>query len=100
VQVYSYVLAFEVLDNLPHDCVVKKEGSTDWMEVVVEKEPSGGLQLSERPLQDPLIQKVLTSAWWDKPGLSTTQCHAMLSVVGSDGRSMWTRHVLDDLKLS
>jgi Putative S-adenosyl-L-methionine-dependent methyltransferase len=72
VQAYSYVLAFEVLDNLPHDCVVKQTGNAEWLEVTVEKKPSGRLQLIERPLQDSLIQNVLKSARWDKAGVSTT----------------------------
>lgn len=76
-QVYSYVLAFEVLDNLPHDCVVKREGSDEWLEVTVQHEASmpGSFHLSERPLQDPLIHKVLMSAQWNKAGVATSSGH-------------------------
>lgn len=67
------MLAFEVLDNLPHDCVVRQVGSADWQEVTVEREPSGSLHLSERPLHDPLIRQVLGSAQWDKAGSVSPQ---------------------------
>lgn len=70
-QVYSYVLAFEVLDNLPHDCVVQHEDQEEWMEVTVEQEAHGSLRLSERQLQDELIKTVLTSAHWGKTGMIT-----------------------------
>ena len=70
-QVYSYVLAFEVLDNLPHDCVVQREDQEEWREVTVEQEAHGSLRLSERQLQDELIKTVLTSAHWGKTGMIT-----------------------------
>ena len=67
-QAYTYVLAFEVLDNLPHDCVVRRAPGGEWQEVTVERGPSGARQLGERRLQDELICDVLGAAQWSQPG--------------------------------
>ena len=73
---YSYVLAFEVLDNLPHDCVVRHGSGGEWQEVTVELAPSGARQLGERPLQDSLIREVLAGAQWNKAGAGCSRVTA------------------------
>ncbi|DAZ92553.1 TPA: hypothetical protein N0F65_012783 [Lagenidium giganteum] len=57
-----YFLAMEVLDNLPHDKVVLRDGQ--WLETIVrlgDGAAPGALSLQEgtRPLQDPLIRQTL-----------------------------------------
>lgn len=64
---YTYVLAMEVLDNLPHDCVVRQDATSDWREVIVQREDPGGYQMAQRRLQDPLIQQSLQAADWGGP---------------------------------
>jgi hypothetical protein len=70
------VLAFEVLDNLPHDCVVRERDAqgavTPWEEVVVHSAGASLSQqeLSQRPLQDALIRSALSAACWHTAGVA------------------------------
>lgn len=66
------MLAFEVLDNLPHDCVALQEAGGEWQEVTVDTEASGERRLGGRPLRDPLIRHVLAAAHWDNTGVAAT----------------------------
>lgn len=78
VQVYSYVLAFEVLDNLPHDCVLRGDATSDWQEVIVRREACGEPRLEGRPLQDALVQRTLASAQWAAEGEASLRADGSL----------------------
>jgi hypothetical protein len=56
-----FVIALEVLDNLPHDRVWRpKRGEGDWMQTeVVRNSTTGELAQCEVPLEDALIQRTL-----------------------------------------
>lgn len=53
-----FVLALEVLDNLPHDLVVQNEQTKDWQQVSIDENEDGSLSESLHPLTDPLISSV------------------------------------------
>jgi Putative S-adenosyl-L-methionine-dependent methyltransferase len=79
VQEPAYVLALEVLDNLPHDKVVRDNADSPWHETWVEYPPdsqSGAsvteaahakLSESRRPVQDHLIRRCMGAADWMAP---------------------------------
>lgn len=73
-QVYTYVLAMEVLDNLPHDCVTRDGPGGAWQEAVVRGAASGSPALAQRPLQDPLIEQALHAADWGRPAGGALPC--------------------------
>lgn len=63
--VYTYVVAMEVVDNLPHDRVSRARPDAEWNETWVHRDPASG-ELVEvlRPLQDPLVRQCLHGADW------------------------------------
>ena len=55
-----FVIALEVLDNLPHDRVWRpKRGVGEWMQTEIVKDESGALVQRETPLKDELIKRTL-----------------------------------------
>jgi len=66
----------EVLDNLPHDRVVRTPGAPEWAEtwVVEDVAAAHGLREEARPLQDALIRRCLDSADWEQPSAGAQGC--------------------------
>eukprot|EP00892_Ulva_mutabilis_P008608 jgi/Ulvmu1/6119/UM027_0097.1 len=93
-QVYTYVVAMEVLDNLPHDCVMRDGPEGPWQEVVVQRGAAGGCELGRRELQDGLVTQALHAADWGQsaagegaPSSTQSMWGRMLDAVAGVGSS-------------
>ena len=66
---HLYILGLEVLDNLPHDRIVKV--GEDWMETWVRRDGQGKLTEELRPVTDAVIRSCIQSGNWLSEDMAT-----------------------------
>ncbi|KAK9785257.1 hypothetical protein WJX73_004359 [Symbiochloris irregularis] len=62
-----FIIMMEVLDNCPHDKVVRQGPAKGWQQVVVARDQQGHPAEVLQPLTDDLILECMTAASWEFP---------------------------------
>lgn len=65
---HCFIILMEVLDNCPHDKVVRAGAQHAWQQAMVASPEHGPPVERLQPLSDPLVQECLAAADWPGPG--------------------------------